>query len=139
MKTRLMRNYAQTVPNVYLTPEDHDRLSQLVGDHPAEGTAALLRGELQRCIICDEEDLPLGAVGLNQWLHFQEGRGTSPRRVQVVLPEEENPDEGRISVLSWAGSGLIGLIEGHSIDWPDPAAGKRQLTPILVEDRAEMA
>lgn len=135
MKKRLTANQARAVPDIYLTRHDHDALTRLVGDRGDQGVAVRLRQELDRAVIVEETDLPLGAVGLNHWLHYTDGKAASPRRVQIVLPIDADIDEGRISVLSHVGAGLIGLIEGHSIPWSDPAGTERLLTPVLVEDR----
>ena len=51
----------------------------------------------------------------------------------TILPDEANIDEGRVSVLSFVGAGLLGLKEGDGIDWPDASGRERRLTPILIE------
>lgn len=135
MKKRLTVNDARAVPDIYVSTSDHEALTRLVGDRSHDGVAGLLQQELERAVVLDPDDMPLGAIGLNHWLHFTDDRAASPRRVQIVLPGEADIDEGRISVLSHIGAGLIGLIEGHSIRWNDPSGVERVLTPVLVEDR----
>lgn len=122
------------LPAIVLGRADHDVLNRLVGDLPGEGPAGLLQQELDRAEVCDDADLPKTAVTLNRWLHYVDDRHPEARRVQIVLPREADIDSGRISILSHVGAGLIGLSEGQSIVWPDPAGVMRRLTPVLVED-----
>ena len=129
---------AASRPAIYLSTEDHDLLSRLVGDTPANGAAGLLQQELDRAVICPDHDLPSGAVRLDRWVHYVDERSDVARRVKIVLPSRADIDAGLISVLSFVGAGLIGLQEGHGIVWTDPSGARRKLTPILVEDPEEL-
>ena len=121
-------------PDIFLSAQDHDTLSRLVGDMPGDGVAGMLQEELERAVICEPGDLPKGAVPLNRWLHYIDGRASDPRRIQIVLPKDADIDAGKVSVLSHVGAGLIGLVEGHTIAWTDPSRAARSLTPVMVED-----
>ena len=121
-------------PDIFLSAQDHDTLSRLVGDMPGDGVAGMLQEELERAVICKPGDLPKGAVPLNRWLHYIDGRASDPRRIQIVLPKDADIDAGKVSVLSHVGAGLIGLVEGHTIAWTDPSGAERSLTPVMVED-----
>ena len=138
MKKRLKANDASATPEIHLSHADHEALTRLVGDR-SEGVAELLREELERATVLDAHDLPPGVVGLNHWLHFTDGRSAEPRRVQIVMPAEADIDQGRVSVLSHIGAGLIGLSEGQSILWTDPTGVERILTPVRVEARTPTA
>lgn len=131
-QTFTARASAADLPEIFLTPAEHDLLSRLVGDHEATGVAGLLQQELDRATVVDER--PAHAVGLDRWVHYSDGRATDFRRVKIVLPQAADIDAGRISALSYVGAGLIGLPEGQSILWPDPSGAVRKLTPVLVED-----
>jgi len=122
------------LPEIFLTPAEHDQLSRLVGDHEATGAAGLLQQELERATVTG--DRPAHAVGLGRWVHYTDGRAADLRRVKIVLPQEADIDAGLISALSHVGAGLLGLPEGQSILWPDPSGAVRKLTPVLVEDPA---
>jgi len=125
------------LPEIFLTPAEHDQLSRLVGDHEATGVAGLLQQELDRATVV--EDRPAHAVGLDRWVHYSDGRASDLRRVKIVLPQAADIDSGLISALSYVGAGLIGLPEGQSILWPDPSGAVRKLTPVLVEDPDPLA
>jgi regulator of nucleoside diphosphate kinase len=130
---------APALPEIFLTPGEHARLSRLIGDAWApEGVAGLLQQELDRATVCDLADRPARAVGLDRWIHYTDGRAATSRRVRIVMPQDADVDAGRISALSHVGCGLIGLLEGESILWPDPSGAMRRLTPILIEDPDQM-
>lgn len=122
------------LPDIFLTPEEHARLSLLVGDGEARGVAGLLQQELDRATLCEPAERPAHAVGLDHWLHYTDGRTKDSRRVQIVMPQDADIDAGRISALSYVGAGLIGLLEGETILWPDPSGALRPLTAILIEE-----
>lgn len=126
-------------PDILLRRPDFQILDRLVGDLPGRGPIALLQQELDRAHVCEPDELPPNVVALNRWLHYVDGRGAEPRRVQLVLPDQADIDAGRVSVLSWVGAGLLGLREGDGLDWPDPSGALRRLTPILVEDDDPLA
>lgn len=133
-----MRQKSKTrdLPPIFISAEDHETLSRLVGDIEGDGPVGLLQLELDRAIICEEGELPPLAIGLNRWLHYVDDRRPEARRVRIVLPQDADIDSGSISALSYVGSGLIGLTEGRSIEWPDQTGAVRKLTPILVEEPA---
>jgi regulator of nucleoside diphosphate kinase len=126
-------------PDIFLSTQDFDALSRLVGDMPAEGVAGLLQQELERAIVCEPGDRPNGAAPLHRWLHYIDGRSPESRRIQIVLPHEADIDAGKVSVLSHVGAGLIGLVEGHTIAWTDPSGAERSLTPVMIEDPDDLS
>ena len=129
---------AQTtaLPDIYLSLDDYHLLDQLIGDSSTQGVAGLLRREIDRATVAPRTATPRDAIGLYRWTHYVEGDGAAggARRVRLVLPLEADIDQGAVSILSHVGAGLLGLREGHSIDWPDPSGRTRRLTPVLVED-----
>jgi regulator of nucleoside diphosphate kinase len=121
------------LPSIRLTAHDHALLSGLIGNAPAEGAAALLHQELARASI-HGSGRHLPTVGLNRWVHYVDGANSRTRRVKIVMPDQADIDQGLISPLSHVGAGLLGLSEGQSIAWPDPAGRIHKLTPVLIED-----
>ena len=134
MNTPLTTPVEAGLPEIFLTPDDHTRLSLLVGDGEAQGVAGLLQQELDRATLCAAAERPAPAVGLDRWLHYTDGRPRDARRIKIVMPQDADIDAGCISALSYVGAGLIGLVEGETILWPDPSGALRPLTPILIED-----
>lgn len=118
-------------PRIYLTTADYDRLDQILGDVERTGPGALLRAELDRATIGGRN--AAASVGLYRWIHYTDGAVREPRRIQLVPPGEADIDQGRVSVLSYVGAGLLGLREGDSIDWPDASGKERRLTLVQIE------
>lgn len=125
------------LPDIRLTPDDHARLCDLVGDLNAGGAAGLLQQELARAQV-DADRRRTPTVGLNRWVHYTDSASSRTRRVKIVAPDQADIDQGLISPLSYVGSGLLGLAEGQSINWPDPSGRLHKLTPILIEDPEDL-
>ncbi|TCH96606.1 nucleoside diphosphate kinase regulator [Roseococcus sp. SYP-B2431] len=98
--------------------------------HPQ--VASLLHEEADRTELVAAAELPATTVALGSLVEFHDA-GTGERRaVRLVLPGEADIAEGRVSVLSLVGAGLIGLSEGQSIDWPTQDGRMRRLTVLSV-------
>ena len=128
------RTLTQRPPSIALSREDYAALDRLVGDRPGTGPAGLLQDEMDRAKVFEAEDMPKGVVTLYRWLHFKDGTDAEVRRIKLVMPQEADIDAGLVSILSYVGTGLIGLYEGDSIDWPAPSGEPRRLSVIMVED-----
>lgn len=118
-------------PRLFLSRADYDRLDQILGDVPRTGPGALLRRELDRATVGGATAEV--ALGLYRWVQYVDGPDREPRRIQLVPPDEADIDQGRVSVLSYVGAGLLGLREGDSIDWPDATGRERRLTLVRIE------
>ena len=120
-------------PKIYIAAADHDRLSRLVGDMPGAGVAGLLQQELDRAVV-EPEGRPARGAPLYRWLHYVDGRSETPRRIQIVMPQDADIDAGKVSILSHVGAGLIGMAEGRTIAWTDPSGAERRLTLVRIEE-----
>lgn len=137
MISTLVRSSDTLLPEIHLSAEDFERLSTLVGAHEAEGVVGLLQQELDRATVSTGTDRN-DVVTLNRWVHYTDGRSSRTRRVKIVMPVDADIDAGLISPLSHVGSGLIGLAEGETIQWPDPSGALRRLSVILLEDPEDL-
>lgn len=114
-----------------LTEIDHVRLSRLASrlEHdPGEAMQALL----------DESDLvPSVAVSSSvitmytQVLLQQDG-ASLPHKVTLCYPDDADPAQGFISVLSPLGASLIGLKVGDVARWRTPAGDERSMRVVEV-------
>lgn len=118
-------------PQVYVTEEDLERLSDIVGNRSGQlpGPRMLLE-ELSRAIVVSAEEAPRRFVRLNSFVAFEDTQTGAVRRVRLVSPAEADVDEGRISVLTPVGAALIGLTRGAEFSWTDPA-GRRHAVKVL--------
>jgi regulator of nucleoside diphosphate kinase len=121
-------------PPLVMSARDHERLVALAGVVARRNplVARLLMEEADRAEVVPAEALPPGVVAVGSEVEFLDTATGEARWVRVVLPGEADIAEGRISVLSLVGAGLIGLSEGQSIDWPTQDGRLRRLTVLRV-------
>lgn len=122
-------------PPLLMSEEDHARLVGLAGVTTRRNplVARLLMEEADRAEVVPAGRVPASVVAMGSMVEFRDATTGEARRVQVVLPGEADIAEGRISVLSLVGAGLMGLSQGQSIDWPTQDGRVRRLTVLRVE------
>ncbi|WP_296453102.1 GreA/GreB family elongation factor [Phenylobacterium sp.] len=99
---------------MYVTEDDHERLTNLAGTTDTRG-ARLLAEEMERAVIVDEGEAPRPFVRLNSKVAFTDLTSGRTRVVEVVPPDAADIDRDRLSVLTPVGAALIGLPAGESI------------------------
>lgn len=121
-------------PPLLMSAEDHARLVALAGVAVRRSplVARLLMEEADRAEVVAAGQVPPGVVTVGSTVEFRDSATGEARQVQVVLPGEADIAEGRISVLSLVGAGLMGLSVGQSIDWPTQDGRLRRLTVLHV-------
>lgn len=96
--------------------------------------AGALLDELHRAQVRPDDQVPHDVIGLGSEVTFVvDGAANQPDQVQLVIPIDAAPGEGRISVLSSLGAGLLGLRTGQVIDWPDRRGGVQRLVVVAVQ------
>lgn len=137
-----MKNVRATArPPIHMIDEEADALGDLaisVGKRlPHIGQ--LLLEEVSRAQISSAEALPAGVVTMNAFVEFKDEASDTVRAVQLVFPRDADIANGRISILTPIGAGLIGLSQGQSILWPDRDGNERKLTIVKVNQAATTA
>lgn len=124
-------------PAILLSESDHGILVGLAmsGARRNPDAARLLMEEADRADLVPALRLPRNVVALGSHVVFTDGAHDVTRSVQVVLPSEADIGQGRISILSLVGAGLIGLKAGQSIDWPMQDGKLRRLSVLEVAAR----
>jgi len=117
-------------PPILMSDSEHGILVGLAmsGARRNPEAARLLMEEADRAELVPASRLPRNVVALGSHVVFTDASNGITRRVQLVLPAEADIGQGRISVLSLVGAGLIGLKAGQSIDWPMQDGTLRRLT-----------
>lgn len=134
MATRADAAKAVRRPPVHLIDRECDALVDLAlgAESRQPEVAALLLSEIERAEIHSPDTIPPKAVTLGAEVAFLDEGSNTQRSVTLVLPAEADIATGRVSVLTPIGAGLIGLIEGQSIDWPDREGRNHGLRIISV-------
>lgn len=121
-------------PPVHLIDQECDMLVdlalQIEGRNPE--LAAMLLGEIERAETHPAGALPEGTVTIGAEVDFLDESTHRLRTVKLVMPGEADIEQGRISVLTPVGAGLIGLREGQAIDWPDRDGQPHRLRILAV-------
>jgi regulator of nucleoside diphosphate kinase len=122
-------------PQLLISAKDYTRLAALAkaATRLSPLVARLLAEEVDRAEVVSDGQVPAGIVAVGSLVEFRDETTGEVRSVQVVLPGEADIASGRISVLSLVGVGLMGLSEGHSIDWPTQDGRIRRLTVLRVD------
>ncbi|MDI3306568.1 MAG: nucleoside diphosphate kinase regulator [Acetobacteraceae bacterium] len=126
-------------PPVVLSAADHARLVALAEVTARRNplVARLLLEEADRAEVVPAGKLPPHVVALGSRVEFRDAATGETRWVQLVLPGEADISQGRISVLSLVGAGLVGLAEGDAIDWPTQDGRLRRLTVLRVDNTSK--
>ena len=86
--------------------------------------SSLLREELKRAKVVESEKVRPDIVTMNSTVRFVEEQSNSVYELTLVYPPQAGTP-GTVSVFAPAGSALLGLSVGQSIEWQVP--GGRQL------------
>ncbi len=107
-------------PEIIVTSLDLERLEGLLHAPAARSRADLdgLRAELERAEIREPQDMPPDVVTMNSCARIRELPSGRERELTLVYPGNTGASGGRVSVFTPAGSALLGLSVGQSIDWP---------------------
>ena len=109
-----LRSHQYRKPSVYVTESEYERLSNLADSSSSRG-AAILGDELVRAIVIKDGEFPRDFVRLHSFVEFSDLTTGRTRRVQIVLPDEADIDQDRLSVVTPVGAALIGLSVGDTI------------------------
>lgn len=118
-------------PPITLIESEADTLADLAVNlrerHPH--VSALLLEEIDRAeTVADAAGLPADTVSMGAGVEFVDRKTGERHIVQLVYPKDADIAQGRLSILTPVGAGLIGLKQGQSISWPDRNGEERLLT-----------
>jgi regulator of nucleoside diphosphate kinase len=91
-----------------------------------------LLDEIERAELHSPEDMPAGIVTMMSTVEFVDEGSDTRRTVQLVYPPDADIAQGKISILTPIGAGLIGRSKGQSILWPDREGHTRKLNIVKV-------
>lgn len=104
-------------PEIKISSNDYERLNSMISRQPKDQGINLLIDELDRAEIIPISEMPQDVVRMHSEVTFTVSSTGKTFVARLVYPSEKTFD-GAISVLSPAGSALLGLTAGESIEWP---------------------
>lgn len=90
-----------------------------------------LVGELETAQIYDEVDMPNDVIRFNSTITIASKNGWN-RKFKLVMPNDSDVKNNKVSILTPMGAAVIGYAEGDSIIWEFPS-GEQKLTIEKVE------
>ncbi|MCM4172349.1 transcription elongation factor GreAB [Arenibacter sp. TNZ] len=90
-----------------------------------------LLGELESAQICDEMDMPKDVIRFNSKINIGSENGWR-RKFQLVMPNDSDVKNDKVSILTPMGAAVIGYAESDSLSWEFPS-GEQKLTIEKVE------
>ncbi|MNK09746.1 Regulator of nucleoside diphosphate kinase [compost metagenome] len=110
--------------SIVLDKREYDLICELI--HPISESANLMNSCISRLkeelksakVIADPKDLPEDVIRLNSIVDVNTPFGIM--KIQLVLPENSNSEQKRVSILTPMGSALIGYAEKDKIMWEFP-------------------
>jgi regulator of nucleoside diphosphate kinase len=121
--------------SILLCSSDHEQLRlrlTLAGSPPRpHGVLADLRTELNRAVIVPDAEIPPNVVRIGSHVRVQDLRSGEIESYAVTLPEQADPERGRISVLAPLGLAVLGYADGDEFEWTMPG-GNRHLRILSV-------
>ena len=121
-------------PPLVICDADYDLIANLALSIEARlpTLARQLLDEIDRAEIVPVLELPQNVVALGSEVEFEDESSGARRTVRLVTPGKADIEQGRISILTSVGAGLIGMAAGAQISWPRPDGTDRKLRIVHV-------
>jgi regulator of nucleoside diphosphate kinase len=109
-------------------------ISGYVGDFDTQKSLMRLTEELKTAHIVDESEMPDDVIRFNSKVTVMSDKGWE-KTLQVVVPQDKNLKEDKISILTPMGSALIGYSKDDVIVWNFPNGIQQlQITQVDQEE-----
>ncbi|WP_020209795.1 nucleoside diphosphate kinase regulator [Gilvimarinus chinensis] len=105
-------------PKIVVSQDVYDTLCRMIDARDGDPVAELLLDELERAKRVKAGKLPSDVVTVNSVVTFIVQKTSKHYTYQLVYPQHAGGNSQALSVFSPAGSALLGLSPGQSIDWP---------------------
>lgn len=106
---------------------EYQSLRELIKRNPKEGKP--LSDELDRAIVIKKEESNKKIIRIGSEVEFEVMKTKNNMKIQLVLPQEANLKEQKISIFAPLGTALIGFSENDEVEWEMP--GGKMLLKIL--------
>jgi regulator of nucleoside diphosphate kinase len=120
---------------VVLCEEDFSKLKQIVNMHgTAEANEMTLAYEVGRAIVVKDDAFPPNTVRLGSKVKVEDVQTAKSHEFMIVMPEDADIKEKKVSVLTPMAAAIIGFREGEEAVWKMPA-GLKQLKVLEVVNK----
>ena len=127
--------------DIILTARDHAELSSVIAvtgkvSQRVKWELRLLENELKRARIVAPEEVPPDVITMNSRAELLDLESGERMEFTLVLPVDENINDGKISVLAPLGTAMLGYRVGDEFVWHVPH-GLRRLKVIKLHFQPE--
>ncbi|MBN2041076.1 MAG: GreA/GreB family elongation factor [Spirochaetes bacterium] len=128
--------------DIYITNFDHERLLEMLiklitGSKKELTSARDLSDEIKRAKKVDSHNIPADYVTMNSVFELKGLEMPDRRECRLVFPEESDPDNGKISILSPIGMAVLGYRKGEIIKFNTPAGEEYyQIEKVIYQPEA---
>lgn len=112
-------------------------LSGYYKDDTLRSSVTKLVGELESAVFFDEADMPEDVIRFNSTITIT-SKTDWQRRFKLVMPNDSDVRNNKISILTPMGAAVIGYAEGDALLWEFPS-GEQQLTIEKVEQERKVS
>lgn len=127
----------KAAPTLVLRNDDHEILTsylssqELAGNHSVEA----LQAELKKAKLVSKEEFPEDAIRLNSRVKVKDANNGKEMELMVVMPDDADIKQRKISVTAPVGIALIGFRKGQKVGWQVPAGMKTfTITDVVNQD-----
>ena len=108
-------------PAIIISQQDLQRLETML-EHQSKLTPTMqhLEDELARADVVAPQEIPENVVTMNARVKITIAPANEPTEITLVYPHDFRGDKGQVNVLAPVGAAILGLSEGHEIEWPQP-------------------
>ncbi|RPD41981.1 GreA/GreB family elongation factor [Chitinophaga barathri] len=93
-----------------------------------------LLADFRKAKLVSKDEFPADVVRLNSRVIVQETNKSKEMELTVVMPEEADIKQRKISVMAPVGVALIGFREGQEVMWPVPGGQKKFRIKTVIND-----
>jgi regulator of nucleoside diphosphate kinase len=127
----------QSLTERTLTQIDYVRLTRLASQSERDSYGAV-QALLENSDLVASAAVPATVVTMYTQVLLQGDTDTAPYKVTLCYPDDAEPAQGFISVLSPLGASLLGLRAGDVAQWRTPLGGERmaRIVEVLFQPEA---
>ncbi|MFN7026463.1 MAG: GreA/GreB family elongation factor [Pseudorhizobium sp.] len=120
-------------PRILVTSQDVEVIEGLIG-HPswASGACKLLEEELLRAVFVNPAFASKAFCRIGSWVTYEDLTSRQVRNIKLVLPADADIDKRQVSILSFVGAALLGLVADTEFAWADDTGRPHRLKVLHV-------